>query len=530
MENRYVLNILRSGLIDEIPLIIIGIDEKGSIVRWNKHAEKVLGLSFKDAFHLGIRAVLPVFSSANIPHPGAPEALKILGNIFSGKINLEDKETSILSAKGQVKYVKWSGSIAEGTGPAGEKALILSGLDQTELHGMKEVLTERSKYVKTVAKRLKKYARIDPLTGIFNYRWFVSELTRTFHSAMEKGGAVSLAILNVDYFNSVNSAYGNENGDRILKELAGLVKGFAGEKCLTARFGGNEIALLMPDTDIKTAFKISRGVFSAVCEHNFNFHGKGHSVNLSARMALGGYPHCEDARTPEQLIGRVLDKLGEARLMGSSSVLICSPDASFSTASISSENIMKGGYPYTVEFVNALARAVKTKDNYTQEHSSVMSEYAVCIAGRMGLNSAAIRNVRLGSILHDIGKIGIDQAILLKPAVLSEKEREAIKQHPRIGAEIIRSVHPLNGVVPIVLHHHERYDGNGYLEGLRGDAIPIGARIVSLADVFQALTSDRPYRRALPREDALAVIREYSGSFFDPKVVKAFFDVYSSRR
>lgn len=183
-------------------------------------------------------------------------------------------------------------------------------------------------------------------------------------------------------------------------------------------------------------------------------------------------------------------------------------------------------YRYTIEFVNALANTVKTKDRYTKEHSRIMSNYAVCIAKHLGMGEREIRNVKYGSVLHDIGKIGIDKMILLKKGSLSPEEFEVIKQHPRIGAEIIRNVHPLKEVVPLMLYHHERYDGTGYLEGLAGEKIPLGARIISLADVFQALTSNRPYRRALTDEEAFKIIREYSGAYFDPGVVDAFFKIY----
>jgi diguanylate cyclase (GGDEF)-like protein/putative nucleotidyltransferase with HDIG domain/PAS domain S-box-containing protein len=529
MDRLRALDILRSGFIDEIPLIIVGLDEKGRVHFWNKQAEEVTGFVVEDAITLGLQTILPVLTPENNLNPAIDDALSFLKSVFSGKESIEGKETAILSKDGQVRYVKWSGYIAEDGEEGKGKILILSGLDQTDLYALRDVLTEKSRYVREAARRLKKYTKIDPLTGLFNYRHLISELNKNFYSAIENDGTLALAIINVDYFYSVNSAYGTSNGDRVLRELGSLVKNTVDESFIVSRFSGGEIAILMPETDIKTAFKWSRKVFSSVSEHDFAFRGESTKVNLSVRMALGGYPHCEDAKTPEQLIGRILDKLTEGRDTASSSVLICSPNASL-TSDILPDNLMKGEYPYTVEFVNALARAVKSKDNYTQEHSSIMSEYAVSIADNMGLNGQAIRDIRLGSILHDVGKIGVDKCILLKPDVLTVEEREIIKQHPRIGAEIIRHVHPLKGVVPIVLYHHERYDGEGYLDGLKGDEIPMGARIVSLADVFQALTSNRPYRKALPQNQALSIIREYSGSFFDPKVVDSFFEVYASRR
>lgn len=529
MKGRYELDLLRSGFIDEIPLIIIGIDEKGRILYWNKLAEEVTGFVLEDAISLGLQTLLPVLSSNDQPTPNIPSALHNLKSIFAGKLSIDGKETTILSRDGRVQYIKWSGYIANGTADHKERALILSGIDQTDLYALREVMSEKKKYVRDAARRLKRYTKIDPMTGLFNYHHLISTLTKNFYRAVEKNGTLSLAILNVDYLYSLNSAYGAANGNRVLRELSTLVKNSVDEKFIVSRFSGGEIAILMPETDIKTAFKYSRRVFTNIAESNFALNGNRSKINLSTRMALGGYPHCEDAKTPEQLIGRVLDKLAEARATASSSVLICSPNSSLDLDTLP-DNLMRGEYPYTVEFVNALARAVKSKDNYTQEHSSIMSEYAVSIADYMGLNNAAIRNVRLGSILHDVGKIGIDKCILLKPEALSSAERDIIKQHPRIGAEIIRNVHPLKEVVPIVLHHHERYDGNGYLDGLRGEEIPMGARIVSLADVFQALTSNRPYRKALPHKQALSIIKEYSGSFFDPKIVKAFFEVYAAQK
>jgi diguanylate cyclase (GGDEF)-like protein/PAS domain S-box-containing protein len=528
MEKRYDVDMLRSGLIDEMPLVIVGIGEKGDILYWNRQAEDVLGVTLENAVKLGLQTVLPVFGNKDRPTPDVNEAQNVLREIFSGKRSIDGKETTLLSSSGSVQHVKWSGYVSREAGKKHGKVLILSGLDQTDLFALREVMSEKARYMQDAARRVKLYSKTDPATGLFNYRHLISELSRNFYYAAENSGALSLAIMNVDYFYSVNSAYGTAKGTRVLRELAALIKKHVKEDFIVSRFSGGEIAILMPGTDIKTAFKFARGVFSAVTDHNF-LSGKSNSrINLSVRMALGGYPHCEDANTPDQLIGRVLDKLSEARATAASTVLICPPSSHLSP-NILPDDLMRGEYPYTVEFVNALARAVKSKDHYTQEHSSVMSEYAVSIAEHMGLNKSMKRNICLGSILHDVGKIGIDKTILLKPDALNEEEREVIKQHPRIGAEIIRNVHPLKGVVPIVLHHHERFDGGGYLEGLKGDSIPLGARIVSLADVFQALTSDRPYRKALEQNQALSIIEEYSGSFFDPSVVKAFFEVYSSR-
>ncbi|MBU1084200.1 MAG: HD-GYP domain-containing protein, partial [Candidatus Omnitrophica bacterium] len=267
---------------------------------------------------------------------------------------------------------------------------------------------------------------------------------------------------------------------------------------------------------------------SVITDHDFKRNGTDGPINLTLHMAIGGVPHCEDVRTAEHLLDHVSDKLKEAKKTRNNSILICPQNRVVDQRPLN--DLIIGGdhreYRYTVEFVNALANTVKLKDMYTREHSACMSNYAVSIAEYMRLSEGEIRIIKLGSILHDIGKIGIDKMILLKPGALTGQEYDIIKQHPRIGAEIIRNVQPLKDIVPLVLYHHERFDGKGYLKKLKGEDIPLGARIISLADVFQALTSDRPYRKALPEKEALGIIKESSGTYFDPKVVKAFLEIY----
>ena len=178
-----------------------------------------------------------------------------------------------------------------------------------------------------------------------------------------------------------------------------------------------------------------------------------------------------------------------------------------------------------MELVHALAKTVKAKDRYTQKHSELMSRVAVELAKALRLEKSEIETVRVGALLHDLGKIGIDESILLKPGKLTSEEYEMTKQHPRIGAEIIQTVHTLKNVIPLILFHHERYDGTGYLKGLKGKEIPIGARIIGIADVYQALCSDRPYRKAYSKKEALEIIKDGAGKQFDPVIVEIFLKV-----
>ena len=174
-----------------------------------------------------------------------------------------------------------------------------------------------------------------------------------------------------------------------------------------------------------------------------------------------------------------------------------------------------------LDTVQALAVAIEAKDPYTKGHVQRVTQYAVALGDELGLAPGEIRTLQFGAMLHDIGKIGIRAEVLNKPGALTEAERAHIRSHPIVGEQIIAEVDFLQDVRPCIRHHQERYDGSGYPDGLQGEAIPLLARIITVADVFDALTTDRPYRRALPAERALNLLQEEAGQAFEPKVVEA---------
>jgi putative nucleotidyltransferase with HDIG domain len=177
------------------------------------------------------------------------------------------------------------------------------------------------------------------------------------------------------------------------------------------------------------------------------------------------------------------------------------------------------------ELLQALSSAIDMRDPYVLGHSNHVVEYAVLISQKLGLPAEQIEIIRKAGLLHDIGKLGISENILHKPAKLTNEEYEIVKQHPVIGANIINDIDALRNLVPIVRHHHERYNGNGYPDGLIGNEIPLGARILAVADSVEAMASDRPYKRSLNPDEILSEIQRCSGTQFDPLVVRAFLDV-----
>jgi len=179
-------------------------------------------------------------------------------------------------------------------------------------------------------------------------------------------------------------------------------------------------------------------------------------------------------------------------------------------------------YETTLE---ALAAALDTRDTETQGHSMRVSEYTVVIARRMGVKDPELTEIRRGALLHDVGKIGIPDAVLRKPGKLTPEEWEEMRRHPEIGYRILSGIKFLEPSLPIVIAHQERFDGSGYPRGLQREEIPLGARIFAVVDTLDAMTSDRPYRRALRYEDARAEIVRNSGLQFDPKVVEVFLSI-----
>ena len=507
--------------VEQLPLIVVGFKADGSVSIWNNQAKAITGFTREEAcgskppgFLQSIFLSKKTASLTNDPH-----------------FKLKDHETIILTKKGSIKTIVWN-SFQIGAQAQIEAEIVITGLDITKQKIYEETLSRSVEHIRTAHEQLKKYISHDPHTGLVNYRHFIARLNKTFRSSIEKHIPMALAVIDINYFNSINHTHGVSIGNRILREAAHLIEQNVEKTYTVARFSGTEFAILMPDTETAEAYVLLEKLYAMLTDHNFGKKNDIVKVRLSLSMALGGYPHCTDVFTAAQLLDRIVDKLDENKHAGGKGISLCSSDrlAAHDVYADSIAMEYNADFRYTMEFVNALANAVKIKDYYTQEHSCIMSNYATAMADYLGMSDADIQDVRIGAMLHDLGKIGIDKMILMKPAALTETEFEIIKQHPRIGAEIIRNVHPLKNVVPYVLYHHEKYNGKGYLHGLQGEEIPLGARIISLADVFQALTSDRPYRRALPEKVAFEIIKENSGKHFDPKTVKAFFAIYSSNK
>jgi putative nucleotidyltransferase with HDIG domain len=179
--------------------------------------------------------------------------------------------------------------------------------------------------------------------------------------------------------------------------------------------------------------------------------------------------------------------------------------------------------------LSMLSRAIEARDPYTQGHSARVTAIAEAIARSLGWSEEQLASLRVGGPLHDIGKLAVSDDVLRKEGRLDEDELAEIREHPRIGAKILLRVSSFRDALPYVLYHHERWDGAGYPSGKAGEEIPVEARVLAIADAFDAMTSDRPYRRALTREQALAEVERCAGTQFDPEIARVFLEVFGER-
>lgn len=396
-----------------------------------------------------------------------------------------------------------------------------------------------------------KYANTDNLTSLYNHRGFQEVLAKELERAKKINSPLSVVMFDVNNITKINRELGHAKGDEVIKIIAEKVKQNIKNTDSAGRYGGDEIAVIMPDTNIRDAKYMAEYItYTLSC----CFVDDVGPVKVSVGIAT--YP--ESAQDQEKLLLLAEQAMFISQAKGykeGMSAIVCSEDFDFwddvavnSFAEILAKRHFENGINFEeelikklnnntdiinhnnlMEIVTSLASAIDAKDPYTKGHSTSVSRYAEALARAINMPEADVERIKIGAMLHDVGKIGIPENVLKKPGKLTDEEWQIMKQHPTIGVEkVLKPNKMLHEFVPIVKYHHERLDGKGYPDGLKGEEIPLEARIVAVADAYHALVSDRPYRKGMSLEKACAILQEGAGTQWDSNLVRHFISIAPS--
>ena len=375
-------------------------------------------------------------------------------------------------------------------------------------------------------------ARIDPLTGVYNYRFFVEELNRQFAECGRE--CLTLLYIDVDDFKHYNQLYGVGEGDTALCRIGEVITRCAGESGTVFRTSGKVFAVLLPLQDTQCGKKMAeeicervRGINALPERRRF----KPLSVSIGICSAPYAASSAKELMDNADLAEYNAKQGGKDQIMvfRGASDLMPQHLAERTDAIVERVDRGDGEYHSALAMISALTAAIDAKDHYTYAHSKNVARYAATLAVAVGLNDDQVRTIYEAGLLHDIGKISSPEKILNKRQELSEEEYQVMTTHVNNSIEMIRHLPEMDYVAPAVLGHHERWDGQGYPRGIAGEDIPVSARCLAIADMFDAMTTDRPYRKGLPVEFALEEIEKSAGAQLDPVLAKEFAKLIRNR-
>jgi diguanylate cyclase (GGDEF)-like protein/putative nucleotidyltransferase with HDIG domain len=374
------------------------------------------------------------------------------------------------------------------------------------------VFADAQRRLDSQARRIHESDRHDAATGLLNHATLVAMLDELTTARQPGGPPISVAHIDVDNFALINTTYGHDVGDRVLTRLADLAAEEIPPDGLVGRYGPDELLLVAPAAPAILEAVVERvrdrlrliDLPVQVSEH----------VPVTLAGGIAAIP--ANASSSIELLTAAGDVLLDAKAGGGDMVLM---------AHRAPGDLAVSG-PFDV--LRGLVLAIDTKDRYTKRHSEDVARYADFIAVSLGCDEELRRTIRTAGLLHDVGKIGIPDTVLRKPGPLSTEETAIVRHHVALGDAIVRDIPNTDVVRAAIRNHHEGWDGSGYLDGLRGDEIPEIARILAIADAFSAMTTTRPYRKALSIEEALRRLGDAAGRALDPRLVTVFVDAFQS--
>ncbi|KNZ41767.1 bifunctional diguanylate cyclase/phosphohydrolase [Acetobacterium bakii] len=364
---------------------------------------------------------------------------------------------------------------------------------------------------------LRDLANEDALTGLFNHRYFYANLYQEIDEAKKNGVSVSLFFLDIDDFKIYNDLYGHTVGDRALKKMAKIIMDFAGTEFVACRYGGEEFAILLYNTEEKQAMESANKLCSIIEQAVFDGQEYLPGQNLTVSVGVSEYPN--KAKDANDLVSQADQALYRAKFFRKNRV------ESYASILDNLKNSLSEEDETIITTLRTLISVINSRDKHTYEHVERVAEYASWMAEELNLPKHLKQTLVYGAYMHDIGKINTPKEVLLKSEKLTEEEWKELQQHPIQGVEIIEHVDVIKDVQPLILQHHEYYNGKGYPYGLAGNQIAYTSRILSVVDAFDAMTSLRPYQRKRSVEEACEELIRCRGTQFDPNVVDVFIGI-----
>ncbi|MHB1341136.1 MAG: diguanylate cyclase [Coriobacteriia bacterium] len=360
----------------------------------------------------------------------------------------------------------------------------------------------------------------DPLTDLYGHRYFHERLQLDLDLAARHGDEVSIVVLDLDEFSRINNVWGHARGDEVLRQAACAVRSACRAIDAVCRIGGDEFAMILSGTGCDEAQVVcerAREALTAVrCPDG---------RPLTASLGVAVYP--TDGSDRNELVRRADGAVYWAKYHGKNRIVVF--DESVVEALSAEERLAKLEKETHLSTVRALAAAVDARDPLTQFHSRNVAILSVMLGQELELDEDKMRLLEVAALLHDIGKIGISDRVLRKKGPLTPAELRHVREHPALGEKILSSTH-LDEILPWVRHHHERYDGSGYPDGMVAEHIPFESRLLSICDAYDAMTSGRPYRSALSSTAAIQELDLCIGTQFDPALTEAFIRMVGRRR
>ena len=488
-------------ILENSPHAIITVDNSGNITSFNQSAEKLSGFSRFSALNQNVDTV---FSYEEITNGSFAKVL--MSSRDTGRpIKNFQRSFKLPSGRNKLCIVN--------TYPISNASNDIIGV-------MAVIRGQSNRQSKTVssplfgARSADALSIVDNLTNLYNHKYFHERLAEEVHRSYLQNSNVSVVMLDIDYFRHYNDVLGYPAGDKLLSEFANMLSALVRTRDIVTRYGGEEFAIILTDADSKLGFEVAERIRTSI--ENYPFEGREIQPKGKLTVSVGVATYPANASSKEDLLRVAEEALYRAKHTSKSRVALY-----FSVFDDLKTELDQSDLSL-LNTIKTLITVINAKDKYTFGHSERVVRYSSVLAEQLGLGEEQVKYIKYGAYLHDIGKIEIGRDILNKKEPLALDEWSLLKCHPQWGADIVKPVNALKQILPQILYHHERFDGGGYPNGLVGTDIPLNARILAIADSFDAMTTVRPYQKARSLNEAVQELLRCSGTQFDPQLVESF--------